>query len=131
MLCGVTNMEALTVESLLDVVESQLCVHGNRALFVKDIERMDNGFMLFAGEGAVSPFFECVGLGDAELTEHGLNVLRGALRGLKGSDLVICFEAGRVQGGFEIGFRAEGRFISTIDSDELAKPLAVNAGLSL
>ena len=112
----------MNIENLLDVVESQLCIYGNRALFVRNMESTENDFMLFSGETSDMAFFECTNKDGADISAYGLQALSEMLQTLNGNDSIYCSDDSRVLSGFQLGFKAEGRFVLTLDSTELVRP---------
>lgn len=114
-------MDYLTVEKLLDIVQSQLCVHGNRAVFVEPNDKLDdaNIFTLFAGGVDI---VECVAYSESapnDTEEYGLEVIAARLSELDESAIIEFTHNTPMDVGFRIGFKAEGRFVETINHKEL------------
>ena len=107
----------MTVAGLVDIVQSQLALYGDKALFIRsNIEAEE--FQLFVGN---APILECVNYGDVSVEEHGLSVLAETLDSLHGEEHVICSCETIQKSCFVIGFRSDEGFIETIHSNELVQ----------
>lgn len=116
----------LNVETLKDIAQSQLIVHGNKKLFIRDNTANLEKFSLLAGESSDIAFFECVMKDESCIDENGLEVLIERLNDHDDHDVIFCSDDDSVIAGFQLGFKScdEG-FIETIDSNELAQPTII------
>lgn len=114
---------ALTVGQLVDVVSSQLCIYGNKAIFLKaDIEH-NKSFLLFSGAGTDNQILECVNYGDQCPDDGGLTSLLERLNELDESEVIYCSDDEQIKRGFTLGFKSsDDGFIETINSSELIQP---------
>ncbi|GEA09166.1 hypothetical protein KUL42_39270 [Alteromonas sp. KUL42] len=120
------NGAILTVETLEDIVQSQIVLYGNRRLFIRNKGEHAKSFSLLAGECSVAPFFDCTGKYEADMGEHSLFVLAERLKSLNVEDEIFCSDDEVVIRGFQLGFTDEDEgFIETINSSEVVQPTLV------
>lgn len=106
----------MTVEQLEDIVQSQLCVHGNNPLFLRNNLGQDS-FQLFVGGKSI---LECVPYDETDKEEYGLQVLANRLTGLDSAAPILCSNEQIQAKGFQIGYLSvEDGFVETINSTEL------------
>lgn len=131
-------MKMLTVEGLIDIVDSQLCLHGNRGLFIKDVgeyyvDRIVE-FQLFAGSGTNEPILDCCKYGDRCYGDGGLDALYHRLMEIYRkpfgySEIIHCSDDRQFINGFSIGFQSQiDGFVETLNSSELIQPTIVVEG---
>ncbi len=118
-------MLGITIEQLKDVVESQLCVHGDKALFIYGMEADEDYFFLLSEENTEDPIIDCVPMVESDVDGYGLQVLSEKLNEFSDKSEILCSDDNAVIRGFKLGFKAEGQFVLTLDSNELAKPTVV------
>ena len=118
-------MKSITVEMLQDIVESQFCVHGNQALFIHNMEQDEKEFMLFAGDSVELPIFECTSKYNACESEYGIKSLLERLENIDNSLTIYCSDDNQIKKGFKLGFKSEGHFVLTLESNELEQPTVV------
>lgn len=119
-------MEVLTVEKLQDIVESQLCIYGNRALFLKVELESYTTFQLFAGDSTQYPVLECVSHDEQCLDDGGLEALSERLIQLDGAAIIYCSDDNQFNNQFSVGFKSSiDGFVETINSSELIQPTIV------
>ena len=119
-------MEILTVENLIEIVDSQRCLYGNKTLFIKPIREHQIEFQLFAGSSSNNPILECFKYGDSCNGSSGLDVLYERLIELDGSEIIYCSDDSQFENGFVIGFKSStDGFVETINSAELINPTIV------
>jgi hypothetical protein len=115
------SADILTVGTLRDVVDSQLCLYGNRALF-----EPNNTFILFAGDGTEHPIIECVSHDEQCDGDGGLEALFERLKGIEDSEIIYCSNDNQIKGQFSLGFKSSvDGFVETINSKELIQPTVV------
>ena len=108
----------MTVEQLDAVVQSQLCVHGNKALFVRGMQNHES-FHLVVGNTSI---LDCVAYDESDEQEFGLGNLARRLEGLDETGEILCSSERHQVNGFQIGFRSEyDGFVETINATELLK----------
>lgn len=119
-------MITLTVEKLLDIVYSQILLHGNRRLFIRRQDEFAESFNILVGEHSPNSIFECVGKYDSVFGEHCLSTLADRLEEFEAEVEIFCSDDERVLRGFQLGFisKEEG-FTETINSSEFAQPTRV------
>jgi hypothetical protein len=111
-----TGYVSMTVESLIDIVESQICLYGNKCLFVRSEEEVIP-FQLCVGDKVI---LECVGYEDRCDAEGRLTHLADRLRELDDSATILCSSELIQKNGFQIGIRSSiDGFVETISSTEL------------
>jgi len=108
----ITNM---TAGELFDIAQSQICLHGNKAVFVRTDEQEQ--LVFWSGDKAI---FECVNYDEKELSVCSLETIANALEGGNMNELVLCSSNEAQKRGFQIGFKSEGQFIEVLNSLELA-----------
>jgi hypothetical protein len=119
-------MTPITICELTDIVSSQICLHGNQALFVKAGVELFDSFQLFSGSSVEHPILDCFNYQDRCTDEGSLESLLSKLVHLDQNDIVYCSDDAQVAKGFQIGFRSTcDGFIETINSKELAQPTFV------
>ena len=109
----------LTVAALMDVVQSQLCVHGNHKLFVKPSSTRD--FFLFVNDSASGQVLNCQDFNDSCIQESSLTLLAKRLEAFDDSDAVSVSTMDAFSREFQIGFKSDEGFIETIHSSELTQ----------
>ena len=115
-------IKAMTVAQLKDIIDSQIIIYGNAALFVRNKHDFDS-FTLFAGDEAV---LECFGYDEADPVENGLSATLARLNELETEGAIteatkISCDDGDIQNeDFEIGFisNSDG-FVQTVSLSEL------------
>ena len=113
----------MNVETLLDIVESQLILHGNKRLFIYRESRPLETFSLLAGESSDAPIFECATKHDTSIEEHSLAVLAERLADIDDQALICCSDDQAILTGFSVGFQSlEDGYIETINSTEVLQP---------
>jgi len=115
----------LNVEKLKDIVQSQLIVHSNKKLFIRDNSSNLKGFSLLAGETSDIVFFECVMKDESCIDEHSLEALIERLNDLDDRSKVFCSDDDLVISGFQLGLKSHEGFIETINSNELVQPTII------
>jgi hypothetical protein len=111
------TVSPMTVANLADIVQSQLCLYGDKALFARVAIKSED-FMLFVG---TEPILECVNYIDSNKEDHGLKRLCSLLDLLDDDEQIICSSEYIQQHGFTIGFRTDEGFIQTLNSNELVQ----------
>ena len=112
----------MTVECLSGIVESQICIYGNKSLFVRSDDEVIP-FQLCVGDNII---LECVGYEDRCDEEGRLTPLSDILRELDASAAILCSSELIQKNGFQIGIRSSiDGFIETISSTELMEPTYV------
>lgn len=115
---AITNM---TVSDLVDIVSSQLALHGNRKLFVMPEPSWNSVFELYAGE---NPIIDCMSDDDSSIASESLEAMLENLAQIDESALVRCSDS--APAAFQIGFKStEDGFIETVSSQELVRDTQV------
>jgi hypothetical protein len=111
---AITNM---TVSDLIDIVSSQLALHGNRKIFVMPEPSWNSVFELYAGENSI---VDCMSDDDASVASESLEAMLENLAEIDENALVRCSDGAPAL--FQIGFKspADG-FIETVSSSELVR----------
>lgn len=119
-------MELLTVGQLTKIVDSQVCIYGNKALFLKVAIEHNETFQLFSGSSTEQPILECVSYGDHCVDDGGSQALLTRLLELDASEIIYCSDDTKINDGFSIGFKSSvDGFVETINSTELIQPTFV------
>ncbi|WP_045391845.1 hypothetical protein [Vibrio rotiferianus] len=117
-------MSYLTVEDLLDIVDSQAILYGDRAVFVKlpsQCQEVSSDFFLHADGKLI---IEAGGTGEACKEDNGLVVIEKRLESLEPSLMIECSHNAPMTTGFALGFKADGQFVEVIHSNEIEPPVA-------
>lgn len=89
----------MTAADLFDIVQSQICVHGNKAVFLRADEQ--EKFVFWAGDKEI---FECVNYDEKELAVCSLEAISNALAVVSMDELILCSSSEAQKRGFQIGF---------------------------
>ena len=111
----------LTVADVLDIVQSQICIYGNQALFL-EVEPDNHSFDLFAGEESQEPILECVSYDERCDMDGGLAAFAERLEEFDQDLIIYCSDDAQIATGFRIGFKGEDGFVETITSEEMSQP---------
>jgi hypothetical protein len=110
----------MLVSDLKDIIQSQLCVHGDHALYFRNREPDKPAFTLRANGKLV---LDCEGFGVAieNIGEYGLKAVAARLDKIDEEVEITCGDEEIQMMGFDIGFvsKYEG-FVQVIDSNELS-----------
>ncbi|BCL74135.1 hypothetical protein TUMSATVNIG1_61190 (plasmid) [Vibrio nigripulchritudo] len=118
-------MNYLNVEKLLDIVNSQSILFGNRPVFAKlppQCQEVADEFFLHA-EGKL--IIEATSYDDACVKENGLETIEERLKSLNPQSLIEHSHNAPMNTGFELGFKADSQFVQVISSNEIEPQVAV------
>lgn len=116
-------MANLTVGDLKNYVDNQLCLHGNKKVFVLPEQPENQVFELYAGHDSI---VECMNFDEACLGECGLIVIEERLSTMEDSLIISSSFGTPFKTGFQLGVRsAIDGFVELINSEELVKPTEV------
>lgn len=112
-------MNYLTVEQLEDVVQSQLCVHGDRAIFLQSSDSdqpNDVAISLFANDQLI---LDSIPQSHLHSDQSSLEVVAKRLEHLEPDTILEYSRNSNTNLVFELGFMAEARFTQVACSEEL------------
>ncbi|EGR0592960.1 TPA: hypothetical protein I6W77_003219 [Vibrio cholerae] len=114
-------MNYLNVESLLDIVNSQIILFGNCPVFLNSEKHNQDCLSIFAdGQEIIEAVFAC----KTNPEQFGLEVIEKRLEKLNPNSIIEYWPASEINCEFALGFIAEDRFVEVMHSQELKPRLS-------
>jgi hypothetical protein len=116
-------MKHLTVAALNDIAQSQLCLYGNKPLFIFGEFDEPITFKLYVGEESI---LECVNHDETCIDVYGLQAVADRLDKMDENAIINASYGAPFLQGFRVGLKSkEDGFIELFNSTELIQPTRV------